>query len=163
VGGRPAASLAAALPALSTAAGGGRRCQRCRRPGQLRRAPWTSCACRAWPARALLLADATAQGADSRLVATAPTSSQAGKSHFGFILKAMPFDAWVVVAILGLMMVLSWAIMIGKGRTGAIARQCAIQRSEAAGAPLATWPQRQAEHCREDGFLAVAHVPGGHR
>ena len=28
----------------------------------------------------------------------------------------MPFDAWVVVAILGLMMLLSWAIMIAKSR-----------------------------------------------
>ena len=65
---------------------------------------------------ALLLADATAQGADSRLVSYGADEQSAGQSHFGFILKAMPFDAWVVVAILGLMMLMSWAIMIAKGR-----------------------------------------------
>lgn len=65
---------------------------------------------------ALLLADATAQGADSRLVSYGADEQSAGQSHFAFILKAMPFDAWVVVAILGLMMLLSWAIMIAKSR-----------------------------------------------
>ena len=65
---------------------------------------------------ALLLADATAQGADSRLISYGADEQSAGQSHFGFILKAMPFDAWVVVAILGLMMLLSWAIMIAKSR-----------------------------------------------
>ncbi|QKW56645.1 MotA/TolQ/ExbB proton channel family protein [Stenotrophomonas sp. NA06056] len=65
---------------------------------------------------ALLLADATAQGADSRLISYGADEQSAGQSHFAFILKAMPFDAWVVVAILGLMMLLSWAIMIAKGR-----------------------------------------------
>jgi len=65
---------------------------------------------------ALLLADATAQGADSRLISYGADEQSAGQSHFAFILKAMPFDAWVVVAILGLMMLLSWAIMIAKSR-----------------------------------------------
>ncbi|MBA0386990.1 MotA/TolQ/ExbB proton channel family protein [Stenotrophomonas maltophilia] len=65
---------------------------------------------------ALLLADATAQGADSRLISYGADEQSTGQSHFAFILKAMPFDAWVVVAILGLMMLLSWAIMIAKGR-----------------------------------------------
>jgi len=65
---------------------------------------------------ALLLADAVTQGGDSHLVAFGVDEKQAGKSHFGFILAAMPLDAWVVVIVLGLMMFLSWAIMISKGR-----------------------------------------------
>lgn len=64
----------------------------------------------------LIQADAVAQGAESRLVSMGPDEQQAGKSHFGFILAAMPVDAWVVVCVLGLMMAGSWAIMITKSR-----------------------------------------------
>jgi biopolymer transport protein ExbB len=89
---------------------------------------------------ALLLADAVSQGADSRLIAMGADERQAGKSHFGFIVAAMPLDAWIVVAILGLMMLGSWAIMIGKGRRfGATSRanQAFMQHFRAAaGAPL---------------------------
>jgi biopolymer transport protein ExbB len=99
----PAASLAAALPALSTPPVVG---ADARAAGlALRRAPSTSAPVAGGTPGALLLADATAQGADSRLVSYGADEQQAGKSHFGFILKAMPFDAWVVVAMLGLMMV----------------------------------------------------------
>lgn len=65
---------------------------------------------------ALLLADATSQGADSRMISYGPDEQSAGQSHFGYILKAMPIDAWVVVAILALMMLVSWLIMVEKGR-----------------------------------------------
>ena len=65
---------------------------------------------------ALILADAVSQGSDSRLTAFGEDEQSAGVSHFGFILKAMPVDAWVVVAILGLMLLVSWAIMIAKSR-----------------------------------------------
>ncbi|UXH77416.1 DUF2341 domain-containing protein [Roseateles amylovorans] len=116
VGGRPAARLPVGLPALSTAAsmgadaGAGQggafvgsidevRLSKVARPD------------------ALLLADAVSQGSDSRLTQFGADEQQAGKSHFGFILAAMPLDAWVVVAILGLMMAISWIIMIGKGRS----------------------------------------------
>ncbi len=89
---------------------------------------------------ALLLADAVSQGAESRLAAFGADEQQAGKSHFGFILAAMPLDAWIVVGLLGLMMVLSWAIMIGKGRSfGATSRANATfieHFREGAGAPL---------------------------
>ena len=63
---------------------------------------------------ALLLADAVSQGSDSKLTKFGADEQQAGKSHFGFILAAMPLDAWVVVAILGLMMAVSWIIMIDR-------------------------------------------------
>lgn len=93
----------------------------------------------------LLLADAVSQGADSRLVAFGTDEQQAGKSHFGFILAAMPFDAWLVVSILGLMLIGSWLIMINKGRYfGAVSRANAAftaQFHKTAGAPLATLAQ----------------------
>ncbi|QFZ84854.1 DUF2341 domain-containing protein [Variovorax paradoxus] len=149
VGGRPAVSLAAKLPALNTAAAIGAD------------APAAAAASGTAPAEgfapftgaidevrlskvarpdALLLADAVSQGAESRLAAFGADEQQAGKSHFGFILAAMPLDAWIVVGLLGLMMVLSWAIMIGKGRSfGATSRANATfieHFREGAGAPL---------------------------
>jgi len=149
VGGRPAVSLAAKLPALNTSAAIGAD------------APAAAAASGAAPADAfapftgaidevrlskvarpdaLLLADAVSQGAESRLAAFGADEQQAGKSHFGYILAAMPLDAWIVVGLLGLMMVLSWAIMIGKGRSfGATSRANATfieHFREGAGAPL---------------------------
>ena len=155
VGGRPAVSLAAAMPALNTAAAIGAdvaNAPAAQQAGQPTTAP-TAAAFAAFTGAidevrvskvarpdALLLADAVSQGADSRLTAFGADEQQAGKSHFGFILAAMPLDAWIVVALLGLMMVLSWAIMIGKGRSyGAISRANTAFMSyfrEAAGAPL---------------------------
>lgn len=143
VGGRVAATLSAALPALNTpAALGGD-------PTPPAGAtPWLPFAGAIDELRlsklarpdAQLLADAISQGADSRLTAFGPDEQQAGKSHFGFILAAMPLDAWIVVAILGLMMAVSWAIMIGKGRSyGAMDKaNAAFMRffRETAGAPL---------------------------
>jgi len=147
VSGRQAAAVAASVPAFNTAAAIG---------GDVAR---NGAAAPAAPALgaftgaidelrlsktarpdALILADAISQGADSRLTAFGADEQQAGKSHFGFILAAMPLDAWVVVAILALMMLVSWAIMIGKGRSyGAMARAndafMAFFR-ESAGAPL---------------------------
>lgn len=126
VGGRTAATLAVALPALNT-------------PTSLGAYSGPAAEGQAFAAfngaidevrvskvarpDALLQADAVSQGADSRLTAFGADEQQAGKSHFGFIIAAMPLDAWIVVALLGLMMVFSWMIMIGKGRSyGAISR-----------------------------------------
>ncbi|MGJ7502152.1 DUF2341 domain-containing protein [Variovorax sp. ZT5P49] len=156
VGGRSTVSLAAKLPALNTAAALGADA-----PATAPTAPIAPVTQGAQPAAlfaaftgaidevrlskvaradALLLADAISQGAESRLTAFGADEQQAGKSHFGFILAAMPLDAWVVVGLLGLMMVLSWAIMIGKGRSyGATSRANAAfieHFREAAGAPL---------------------------
>ncbi|RIX76268.1 DUF2341 domain-containing protein [Acidovorax cavernicola] len=153
VGGRPAVSLAAKLPALNTAAALGADA-----PAGTPAAPATPGAApvagfapftgaidevrlsKVARPDALLLADAVSQGAESRLAAFGPDEQQAGKSHFGFILAAMPLDAWIVVGLLGLMMALSWAIMIGKGRNfGATSRANATfieHFREAAGAPL---------------------------
>lgn len=130
VAGRPGASLAAALPALNTPAAigvdapvAGAAATR-----EAAFAPFTGAIDEVRVSKvarpdALLLADAVSQGAESRLTVFGADEQQAGKSHFGFILAAMPLDAWIVVAILGLMMLFSWMIMIGKGRSyGATSR-----------------------------------------
>lgn len=150
VGGRPTVSLAARLPALNTAGAlgtdapaGGPAAQSAQAAAAF--VPFTGAIdevrfSKVARADALLLADAVSQGAESRLTVFGADEQQAGKSHFGFILAAMPLDAWVVVGLLGLMMVLSWAIMIGKGRSyGATSRANAAfigHFREAAGAPL---------------------------
>ncbi|UXY55757.1 DUF2341 domain-containing protein [Pseudomonas tohonis] len=68
---------------------------------------------------ALILADATAQGAESRLVAYGVDEEQSGFGFgsLGFLLKAVPVDAWVIIAVLVLMMIHSWVIMIRKSRS----------------------------------------------
>jgi biopolymer transport protein ExbB len=147
VGGRPAATLAASLPALNSSAAIGADVAASARGEAAASAlsPFTGAIDEVRLSKiarpdALLLADAVSQGAESRMAAFGPDEQQAGKSHFGFILAAMPLDAWVVVALLGLMMAISWAIMIGKGRSyGAMSRANAIFMDhfrETAGAPL---------------------------
>ena len=68
---------------------------------------------------ALLLADATSQGAESKLVAYGVDEEQSGFGFgsLGFLLNAVPLDAWVIIAVLVLMMFQSWVIMIRKNRT----------------------------------------------
>jgi biopolymer transport protein ExbB len=65
---------------------------------------------------ALLLADASAQGAESKLVAYGADEEQSGFGFgsLGFLLNAVPIDAWVIIAVLVLMMLQSWVIMIRK-------------------------------------------------
>lgn len=67
---------------------------------------------------ALVLADATAQGSESRLVQYGADEQQSGFDLGGlmFLLKSVPFDAWVVLAVLAFMMVQTWIIMISKTR-----------------------------------------------
>ena len=140
VGGRPAVSLATALPAFSTAAAVGADVNAAAGLANFTGAIDELRLSRTARPDALLLADAVSQGSESRLAVFGADEQQAGKSHFGFIIAAMPLDAWIVVGVLGLMMVLSWIIMIGKGRSyGAIARanaQFMQAFHEGAGAPL---------------------------
>ncbi|MFJ7315223.1 DUF2341 domain-containing protein [Pseudomonas sp. NPDC098747] len=67
----------------------------------------------------LLLADATSQGAESKLVAYGVDEEQSGYGFgsLGFLLNAVPIDAWVIIAVLVLMMFQSWVIMLRKNRT----------------------------------------------
>ncbi len=68
---------------------------------------------------ALLLADATSQGAESKLVAYGVDEEQSGFGFgsLGFLLNAVPVDAWVIIAVLVLMMFQSWVIMLRKNRS----------------------------------------------
>ncbi|VVM54198.1 hypothetical protein PS684_00079 [Pseudomonas fluorescens] len=68
---------------------------------------------------ALLLADATSQGAESKLVAYGVDEEQSGYGFgsLGFLLNAVPIDAWVIIAVLVLMMFQSWIIMLRKNRS----------------------------------------------
>ncbi|HFT1893953.1 TPA: MotA/TolQ/ExbB proton channel family protein, partial [Pseudomonas aeruginosa] len=136
LGGREVASLAAALPAFSGAIAIGAE-------GQVAPAAATEAASGEGEASAaaptlqpfqgaidelrlskiarpaaLLLADATAQGAESRLVAYGVDEKQSGFGFgkLGFLLNAVPLDAWVIIAILALMMVQSWVIMYRKNQ-----------------------------------------------
>ena len=146
VGGRSTVSVDGALPAMNTAAAIGADAVGAATPGAVPGfAAFTGAIDELRLSRvarpdALLLGDAISQGAESRLTAFGPDEQQAGKSHFGFILSAMPVDAWVVVCILGGMMGFSWFIMIGKSRSyGAISRANTAFMShfrDAAGAPL---------------------------
>lgn len=67
----------------------------------------------------LLLADATSQDAESKLVAYGVDEEQSGFGFgsLGFLLNAVPVDAWVIIAVLVLMMFQSWIIMLRKNRT----------------------------------------------
>ena len=67
---------------------------------------------------ALLLADANSQGAESKLVAYGVDEEQSGYGFgsLGFLLNAVPLEAWVIIAVLVLMMFQSWVIMIRKNR-----------------------------------------------
>lgn len=67
----------------------------------------------------LLLADATSQSAESKLVAYGVDEEQSGFGFgsLGFLLNAVPVDAWVIIAVLVLMMFQSWIIMLRKNRT----------------------------------------------
>lgn len=126
VNGREAASLAASLPPLNTVTAIG---------GDVQGTPANATATSATYApfvgaideirlskiarpAALLLADATAQGAESRLIQYGPDEEQSGFGFggLGFLLSAVPVDAWVVLAVLAFMMVQSWIIMVTKSR-----------------------------------------------
>ncbi|MFJ4142618.1 DUF2341 domain-containing protein [Pseudomonas sp. NPDC089734] len=68
---------------------------------------------------ALLLADANSQGAESKLVAYGVDEEQSGFGFgsLGFLLNAVPLDAWVIIIVLVLMMIQSWVIMIRKNNS----------------------------------------------
>lgn len=68
---------------------------------------------------ALILADAAAQGSESKLIAYGVDEEQSGFGFgsLGFLLKAVPIDAWVIIAVLIGMMFQSWFIMVRKSRS----------------------------------------------
>lgn len=67
---------------------------------------------------ALLLADVQSQGPDAKLVAFGVDEQQSGFGFgaLGFLLSAVPIDAWVIIGVLMLMMVQTWVVMFQKFR-----------------------------------------------
>jgi biopolymer transport protein ExbB len=120
--GRPVATLAQAMPAFNSVAAIGGDVPSTTEPAstysafsgaidevrlsKVARAPVT------------FVADTLAQGAESKLVSYGADEEQSGFGFgsFGFLLKSVPADAWVIIAILVLMMLQSWVIMIRKNR-----------------------------------------------
>ena len=82
---------------------------------------------------AALLADAMSQGAESKLVVYGADEEQSGFGFgsLGFLLKAVPADAWVIIAVLVLMMFQSWFIMIRKNSAlGRVSRANEVFREQ---------------------------------
>ncbi|MBN9788379.1 DUF2341 domain-containing protein [Pseudonocardia sp. TMWB2A] len=72
---------------------------------------------KAAPASAFALA-ATAQGRSSNFASVASEAEGAGSgghNYFGILFGALTLDAWIVIAILGVMAAISWFVMITKG------------------------------------------------
>lgn len=65
--------------------------------------------------------DALSQGSESRLVVYGEDEQQSGFGFgaLGYLLSAVPLDAWIVLAVLAAMLVHSWIIMLEKSRTAA--------------------------------------------
>ncbi len=68
------------------------------------------------PAGAIMVADRS-QGPQANLLAfEAPEqTSSFGSGYLGIILRSVTLDAWVVIGILGVMMLISWLVMVLKG------------------------------------------------
>jgi biopolymer transport protein ExbB len=66
----------------------------------------------------LIAIDAASQGADSRLITFGADEKPAGVGFglFGVIVKSVDGTAWFVIGLLGVMLVLSWVVMVGKIR-----------------------------------------------
>ncbi|NWA25042.1 DUF2341 domain-containing protein [Pseudomonas gingeri] len=82
---------------------------------------------------AALLADAMSQGAESKLVVYGADEEQSGFGFgsLGFLLKAVPADAWVIIVVLVLMMFQSWFIMIRKNSAlGRVSRANEVFREQ---------------------------------
>ena len=67
---------------------------------------------------ALFAMDAASQGAESRLLQYGEDEKKSGFGfgYFGIIVKSVTVDAWVVIAILLVMALISWVVMWNKGR-----------------------------------------------
>ncbi|WP_242111810.1 DUF2341 domain-containing protein [Luteimonas aquatica] len=116
VNGQAAGEVAAALPAANGGLliGGEPGAQRANFIGQIDEVELSKAA----RPPAAIEAAARSQGTDARLIAFDPVeqrSGDGGHSYFGILFGALTVDAWVVIAILGVMALISWWVMIGKG------------------------------------------------
>jgi len=66
----------------------------------------------------LLSADASAQGAESKLIAYGEDEKKSGFGfgYFGIIVKSVTVDAWVVIGLLLIMALVSWVVMWQRAR-----------------------------------------------
>ncbi|WP_148715277.1 DUF2341 domain-containing protein [Chitinolyticbacter meiyuanensis] len=116
VAGKPAAQLAAALPALNGPAALGGDIDEA--GANFRGALDEVRLSRVTRPALAIQADALAQGAESKFVSYGvdEQASGVGFGPFGFIFKSVPVDAWIIIAILALMAVHSWYVMVQKNR-----------------------------------------------
>ena len=70
------------------------------------------------PAGAIMVADRS-QGPQSNLFSfeNPEQTSSFGSGYLGIILRSVTLDAWVIIGILGIMMLISWLVMVLKGIT----------------------------------------------
>jgi biopolymer transport protein ExbB len=121
VDGRPYASLAAALPALSgSAVVGGDTSAPTATPvpfasfvGQMDELRLSRVARSA----TVIAADVLSQGAESKLIGYGEDEKKSGFGfgYFGIIVKSVTVDAWVVIGILMIMALISWLVMWQRG------------------------------------------------
>jgi biopolymer transport protein ExbB len=164
VNGREAASLAVAMPAFNSRWPLVPICRAAAAPAIRGAMDELRLSKVARPA-ALLLADATAQGAESKLVAYGVDEEQSGFGFgsLGFLLNAVPVDAWVIIAVLVLMMFQSWIIMLRKNRLSRVSKANEIFREQFAQSArawrcspttrnwLSVWPIRRCGACTGGG------------
>ncbi len=68
------------------------------------------------PAGAIMVADHSQGPQANLLVFEAPEqTSSFGSGYLGIILRSVTLDAWVVIGVLGVMMLISWLVMVLKG------------------------------------------------
>jgi biopolymer transport protein ExbB len=125
VDGRPYASLAAALPALSGSATVGGDIPAAPASATSTAVPFASFVgqmdelrlSRVARSATVIAADALSQGAESKLIAYGEDEKKAGFGfgYFGIIVKSVTVDAWVVIGLLMVMAVISWFVMWQRG------------------------------------------------
>lgn len=116
VNGKPAGAAAGVLPALNSPIAIGGDLPGNALPGLVGGMDEVRFSKIARPA-ALIGMDAASQGAESRLTTMVSDEKQSGFGfgYFGVIVKSVTVDAWVVIAILGVMAASSWYVMWTKG------------------------------------------------
>ena len=116
------------------------------------------------PAGAIMVADRS-QGPQANLLAfEAPEqTSSFGSGYIGIILRSVTVDAWVVIGILGVMMLISWLVMVLKGimvstTSGANKRFRTLLRETARRPTNDLLPQLPAERVRTLGGSCLYRV-----
>jgi biopolymer transport protein ExbB len=125
VDGRPYANLAAPLPALSGSATLGGDSAPATTAATATPVPFASFVgqmdelriSRVARSATVIAADVLSQGAESKLIGYGEDEKKSGFGfgYFGIIVKSVTVDAWVVIALLMIMAVISWLVMWQRG------------------------------------------------